>query len=37
MATPVVGYDGSECPHTALDHAIALAKGLGDDIVVAYG
>lgn len=37
MATLVVGYDGSECAHAALDHALQLAADLGDDIVIAYG
>ncbi len=37
MATLVVGYDGSDCAGVALDKAVELAKGLGDDIVVAFG
>ena len=37
MATLVVGYDGSECARAALDAALELAKGLGDDVVVAFG
>ena len=37
MATLVVGYDGSECAHAALDHALKLAADLGDDVVIAHG
>jgi nucleotide-binding universal stress UspA family protein len=37
MATLVVGYDGSECAGAALRKAVELAKGLGDDVVVAFG
>ena len=37
MATLVVGYDGSECAGAALHKAVELAKGLGDDVLVAFG
>lgn len=37
MGTLIVGYDGSECAHAALDRALKLAADLGDDIVIAYG
>lgn len=37
MAKLVVGYDGSECAAVALHAAVDLAKGLGDDVVVAFG
>ena len=30
MGTIVVGYDGSDCAHAALDHALRLAADLGD-------
>jgi len=33
----VVGYDGSDCAHAALDYAIGLAKELGDEVLVTYG
>jgi len=33
----IVGYDGSECGKQALDVAIALSKGLGDQIVAVFG
>jgi nucleotide-binding universal stress UspA family protein len=37
MAKLVVGYDGSECANAALGAALELAKGMGDDVVVAFG
>jgi nucleotide-binding universal stress UspA family protein len=37
MGVLVVGYDGSDCAKAALDEATALAKGLGDSIVVGFG
>lgn len=37
MAKLVVGYDGSECAGAALAAALDLAKGLGDQVVVAFG
>ena len=33
----VIGYDGTECGHAALDLACDLAKGLGTSLIVAYG
>jgi nucleotide-binding universal stress UspA family protein len=33
----VIGYDGTECGHAALDHACNLAKALDAKLVVAYG
>jgi nucleotide-binding universal stress UspA family protein len=37
MGVLVVGYDGSDCAKAALDEATALAKGLGDTIVIGFG
>lgn len=37
MAEIVVGYDGSDCSKAALNEAAALAKGLGDRLVVVFG
>ncbi|HEY5052699.1 MAG TPA: universal stress protein [Solirubrobacterales bacterium] len=37
MAQIVVGYDGSDCGNAALDAAVEMAKGLGDEIVVVFG
>jgi len=37
MGEIIVGYDGSECGRAALDQACALAKELGDKIVVVFG
>ncbi len=37
MGAIVVGYDGSDCGHAALDAAVELAKGLGDGVVVVFG
>jgi nucleotide-binding universal stress UspA family protein len=37
MGTLVVGYDGSECAHAALEHTLRLAADLGDGVVIAYG
>lgn len=33
----VLGYDGSACAKAALETAVALARQLGDRIVIAYG
>jgi nucleotide-binding universal stress UspA family protein len=33
----VVGYDGSDCSKAALEKACALAKELGDKVVVVFG
>jgi nucleotide-binding universal stress UspA family protein len=33
----VVGYDGSDCAHSALEHAIELAKKLDEELLVTYG
>ena len=33
----VIGYDGTECGHAALDLACELASALGTRLVVAYG
>jgi nucleotide-binding universal stress UspA family protein len=37
MSEIVVGYDGSDCGRAALDEACALAKALGDRVVVVFG
>jgi len=37
MGQIVVGYDGSDCSKAALEHAVGLAKGLGDEIVLVFG
>lgn len=37
MGVLVVGYDGSECAAAALRTAAAIAKGMGDRIVVGFG
>jgi nucleotide-binding universal stress UspA family protein len=37
MSAIVVGYDGSDCGKAALDEALALAKALGDEVVVVFG
>jgi nucleotide-binding universal stress UspA family protein len=37
MGQIVVGYDGSDCGNAALDAAVEMAKGLGDEIVVVFG
>ena len=37
MSEIVVGYDGSDTSNGALDEAIALAKGLGDSVVIVFG
>ena len=37
MAKIIVGYDGSDCSHAALDAAGNLAKSLGDDVVLVFG
>ncbi len=33
----VVGYDGSDCAHSALDQAIELAKQLGEELLITFG
>ena len=37
MSAIIVGYDGTECSHAALDAACSLAAVTGDQIVIAYG
>jgi nucleotide-binding universal stress UspA family protein len=37
MGQIVVGYDGSDPSKAALRHAVELAKGLGDDVVLVFG
>ncbi len=37
MGVLVLGYDGSECAKAALDEAAALAKGMGDSLVIGFG
>jgi len=37
MGVLVLGYDGSDCAHAALDEAISLAEGMGDSIVIGFG
>jgi nucleotide-binding universal stress UspA family protein len=37
MGQIVVGYDGSDASKAALRHAVELAKGLGDDVVLVFG
>ena len=37
MASLVVGYDGSDCAHRALDEAARLASDLGDEVVIVFG
>jgi len=37
MGQIVVGYDGSDCSKAALDEAVGMAKGLGDDLVLVFG
>jgi nucleotide-binding universal stress UspA family protein len=37
MSKVVVGYDGSDCSKAALEEALALAKGLGDGVVIVFG
>jgi len=37
MGVLVLGYDGSDCARAALDEAAALAKGLGDSLVIGFG
>jgi len=34
MPEIVVGYDGSDCAKMALDEAVALAKDLGDSVLI---
>jgi nucleotide-binding universal stress UspA family protein len=37
MGSIVVGYDGSDSSKAALDRAVRLAKGLGDEVVLVFG
>jgi nucleotide-binding universal stress UspA family protein len=37
MSAMVVGYDGSDCSKAAMTEACAIAKELGDRIVVVFG
>ena len=37
MPEIVIGYDGSDCAKTALDEAVALAKELGDSVLIVFG
>lgn len=37
MSEIVVGYDGSDCGRAALDEGCAMAKALGDKVVVVFG
>jgi nucleotide-binding universal stress UspA family protein len=37
MAEIVVGYDGSGCAKAAVDEAVALAKDLGDSVLIVFG
>jgi nucleotide-binding universal stress UspA family protein len=37
MSEIVVGYDGSDCSKAALGEACAMAKALGDKVVVVFG
>ena len=37
MASLIVGYDGSDPAHAALDAAIALAQATGDQLVLVFG
>lgn len=37
MSEIVVGYDGSDCAQSALEQAIAIAKELGDRLVIVFG
>ncbi len=37
MSEIVVGYDGSESAKAALDEAVALAKELGDSVLIVFG
>jgi nucleotide-binding universal stress UspA family protein len=37
MGAIVVGYDGSAPARAALDHALALARELGDEVAVVFG
>jgi nucleotide-binding universal stress UspA family protein len=37
MANIVIGYDGSDCGRAALAEGCALAKELGDHVVVVFG
>ena len=37
MGEIVVGYDGSDCARAALDEAVALAKDLGDSLLIVFG
>jgi nucleotide-binding universal stress UspA family protein len=33
----VVGYDGSDCAHSALETAIDIARDLGDELLITFG
>ncbi len=37
MSQVVVGYDGSDCGKAALDEAVAIARALGDTVVLVFG
>jgi nucleotide-binding universal stress UspA family protein len=37
MGQIVVGYDGSDSGKAALEEALRLAKGLGDNVVIVFG
>jgi nucleotide-binding universal stress UspA family protein len=37
MSEIVVGYDGSDYAKAALDEAVALARDLGDSVVIVFG
>lgn len=37
MSVIVVGYDSSDCGKRALDRAVEIATGLGDEVVVVFG
>jgi nucleotide-binding universal stress UspA family protein len=37
MGSMVVGYDGSDSSRAALERAVELAKGLGDEVVLVFG
>jgi nucleotide-binding universal stress UspA family protein len=37
MSEIVLGYDGSESAKAALDEAVALAKELGDSVLIVFG
>lgn len=37
MSNIVIGFDGSDCGRAALDEGCALAKDLGDHVIVVFG